>query len=217
MELHALHSQKVFLVDDHEIVRRGFQDLLQNKRDISVVGACASASEAIDRILALRPDVMIVDLHLHHESGVTVCREVRSADPAIKGMLLTAADDDEALLSAVIAGAHGYVLKDARALSLVDAIRCLGQGRPLLDVGARRRFMERLAALRDTSGGLTPGERETLGYVMDGLAGAGYGDPARVSAPSTERQVASLIPKLAYLLSGRDRRAEGRGQVHGTG
>src|SRR5262245_19122335 len=123
MERYVPRPLKVFIVDDHDIVRRGLEDLLGNKRDISVVGGSGSATESVRMIARSRPDVMMLDLHLRDGSGVTVCRQVRRFDPSIKGLLLTAAEDDEALASAVVAGAHGYLLKESRSSELVDALR----------------------------------------------------------------------------------------------
>ena len=195
------HAVKVFLLDDHAIVRRGLQDLLQNKRDISVVGESSSAVKATDMILALRPDVMLLDVHLPDGSGVTVCRQVRSVDPAIEALLLTAVDDEEALLSTVLAGADGYVLKEASNLYLVGAIRRLALGEPLVDPETRQRLLDRLARLSDTATGLTVREERTLAYIVDGLEGRRRREAPAAHEPELESEIPMLIPKLVDELS----------------
>jgi two-component system response regulator DevR len=208
MVVRAAGSVRVFLVDDHEVVRRGLQDLLENKRDISVVGECGSAAEATARVLATRPDVMILDLHLRDRNGVAVCRQVRSVDPTIKGLLLTAADDDEALLSTIVAGADGYVLKEARTLGLVEAIRQLARGEPLLTREARDVMIQRLAGL-EQSADLTAAQRRTLSQLVQSLAEPRTTDVVdqgdqRDLGDQTEGDVEMLIPKLvAELAKGR--------------
>src|SRR4051812_35721858 len=114
---------RVFLLDDHEIVRRGIKDLLESAGDIVVVGEAGSAAEAIRRIPPLRPDVAILDGRLPDGSGIDVCREVRSAHPEIAALILTSYDDDEALFSAIMAGAAGYVLKQVRGTDLLETVR----------------------------------------------------------------------------------------------
>lgn len=123
----------VFLLDDHEVVRRGLRELLETTSDISVIGESASASEATRRIPALRPDVAIFDARLPDGSGIDACREVRSVDPGIKGLILTSYDDGQALAAAVLAGASGYLLKDIKGNGLIDAIRRVAAGENLLD------------------------------------------------------------------------------------
>src|SRR5215216_5348531 len=119
---------RVFLLDDHEVVRRGLVDLLQAAGDIEVVGESGSAQEATRRIPALRPDVAVLDARLPDGSGIDVCRDVRAVDSTIKGLILTSYDDDEALFAAIMAGASGYVLKQIRGTDLVDAVRRVGPG-----------------------------------------------------------------------------------------
>src|SRR6188508_2344815 len=124
---------RVFLLDDHEIVRRGLVDLLQADGDIEVVGQSGSAQEAARRIPALRPDVAVLDGRLPDGSGIDVCREVRSVDPSIKALILTSYDDDDALFAAIMAGAAGYVLKQVRGNDLVDTIRRVAAGQSMID------------------------------------------------------------------------------------
>ena len=197
MERYVPRMLKVFIVDDHDIVRRGLEDLLGNKRDITVVGGSGSATESIRMIGRARPDVMMLDLHMRDGSGVTVCRQVRKADPAIKGLLLTAAEDDEALTSAVVAGAHGYVLKESRTIELVDALRRLGTGQPLLDPSASGRVLDWLR-VRHNDPKLSERERRTITYVLGGLKGKKPGEPADVSDERLEAEVGDLVRNLVW-------------------
>lgn len=197
MERYGARPLKVFIVDDHDIVRRGLEDLLGNKRDISVVGGSGSATEAVRKIARSRPDVMMLDLHMRDGSGVTVCRQVRKADPAIKGLLLTAAEDDEALTSAVVAGAHGYVLKESRTIELVDALRRLGSGEPLLRAPDVRRVVAWLTTQR-ADAKLSGRERRTIDYVLSGLEGTQPGDPVDASDEELEPEVGDLVRNLVW-------------------
>src|SRR6478736_3179345 len=124
---------RVYLLDDHEIVRRGLRELLESEGDIVVVGESGLAAEATRHIPALRPDVAILDGRLPDGSGIDVCREIRSRDPRIAGLILTSFDDDEALFSAIMAGAAGYILKDIRGVDLVTAVRRVAAGQSMLD------------------------------------------------------------------------------------
>ncbi len=130
---------KVFLLDDHEVVRQGIRTLLETAGGIVVVGESDSAEEAKRRIPALRPDVAILDGRLPDGSGIDVCREVRSVDPSIAALILTSYDDDEALFAAIMAGAAGYLLKQVRSSDLVETVRQVAAGRSMLDLPSRRR------------------------------------------------------------------------------
>src|SRR3984957_19141023 len=134
----------VFLLDDHEIVRRGVRDLLEAEPDIQVVGEAGTASSALARIPALRPDVAVLDMRLPDGDGVEVCREVRSRMPEVACLILTSFGDDEALFSAVMAGAAGYVLKQIRGTDLVSAVRTVAGGQSMLDPQATSKLMARL-------------------------------------------------------------------------
>src|SRR5436190_1028654 len=163
---------RVFLLDDHEVVRRGLADLLQAEGDSEVVGESGLAVEATHRIPALRPDVMILDARLPDGSGIDVCRDVRAVDPTIRGLILTSFEDDEALFAAIMAGAAGYVLKQIRGTDLVDAIRRVASGQSLLDPAVTQRVLERIRNpqhMPDQLKALTEQERKILGYVADGL------------------------------------------------
>src|SRR5499426_1711138 len=135
---------RVFLLDDHEVVRAGLRELLQHEGDIEVIGESGSALEAARRIPALRPDVAVLDARLPDGNGIDVCREVRSIDPTIQGLILTSYEDDEALFAAIMAGAAGYVLKQIRGTDLVDGIRRVAAGQSLLDPAVTARVLERL-------------------------------------------------------------------------
>src|SRR3954470_24672043 len=135
---------RVFLLDDHEVVRAGVRDMLQHDGDIEVIGESGSAVEASHRIPALRPDVAVLDARLPDGNGIDVCRDVRSVDPTIKGLILTSYEDDEALFAAIMAGASGYVLKQIRGTDLVDAVRRVAAGQSLLDPAVTQRVLERI-------------------------------------------------------------------------
>src|SRR5579859_138268 len=135
---------KVFLLDDHEIVRRGVRDLLEAEPDITVVGEAGTASSALARIPALRPDVAVLDVRLPDGDGVTVCRDIRSRLPQVACLMLTSFGDDEALFDAIMAGAAGYVLKQIRGTDLVGAVRTVASGQSMLDPRAASQLMARL-------------------------------------------------------------------------
>src|SRR6187402_3273998 len=162
---------RVFVLDDHEVVRRGLVDLLQADGDIEIVGESGSAREAARRIPALRPDVAVLDARLPDGNGIDVCRDIRAIDSTIKGLILTSYEDDEALFAAIMAGASGYVLKQIRGTDLVDAVRRVAAGQSLLDPAVTARVLERIRKgpdepdeLRD----LTDQERRILHLVAEG-------------------------------------------------
>lgn len=135
---------RVFLLDDHEVVRRGVHDLLDDEPDITVVGEAATVEQALVRVPALRPDVAVLDVRLPDGDGVTVCRELRSQMPDLACLMLTSFDDEEALLDSIMAGAAGYVLKQIQGSDLVSAVRTVARGQSLLDVGATTKLLARL-------------------------------------------------------------------------
>src|SRR6478752_3665496 len=140
----AERTVRVYLLDDHEVVREGLRALLESHDDIEVVGDSGSAVEAASRIPALRPDVAVLDARLPDGSGIEVCRTVRAVDPSIHGLILTSYDDDEALFSAIMAGASGYVLKQIRGSDLVDAVRQVAAGNSLIDPSMTATVLERV-------------------------------------------------------------------------
>jgi two-component system, NarL family, response regulator DevR len=190
---------RVFLLDDHEIVRRGLRELLQATDDIEVIGESGLAQQAARRIPALRPDVAIFDARLPDGSGIDVCREVRSVDPTIRGLILTSFDDDSALATAILAGASGYLLKDIKGNGLVDAIRRVAAGENLLDQARSRRLRERWAAPADVDPRLkqlTPQERRILDHVADGLTNRQIGETMSLAEKTVKNYVTSVLGKL---------------------
>ena len=147
---------RVFLLDDHEVVRRGLRDLLEQGGDIEVVGEAGRVDEALRRILAVRPDVAVLDARLPDGSGIEVCREIRSSLPSVACLILTSYDDDEALFAAIMAGAAGYVLKQIRGTDLVDAVYRVAQAQSLLDPAVTASV---LARLREGPPAADPGSR----------------------------------------------------------
>jgi DNA-binding NarL/FixJ family response regulator len=190
---------RVFLLDDHEVVRRGLCDLLQADGDIEVVGEAATAAEAIRRIPVLHPDVAVLDARLPDGSGIDVCREVRSLEPTIKGLILTSYEDDEALFAAIMAGAAGYVLKQIRGNDLVDAVRRVAAGQSLLDPAVTQRVLERIrhpleepAELR----ALTEQERRILGHIAEGMTNREIAGRMYLAEKTVKNYVSSLLAKL---------------------
>src|SRR4051795_9777372 len=190
---------RVYLLDDHEVVRQGLRALLESAGDIEVVGESGSAVEAIHRIPALRPDVAVLDARLPDGSGIDVCRAVRSVDPTIQALILTSYEDDEALFAAIMAGAAGYVLKQIRGTALVDGIRRVAAGQSLLDPAVTARVLDRIRRgpeqpdeLRD----LTEQERRILLLVAEGLTNREIAQRMFLSEKTIKNYVSSLLAKL---------------------
>ncbi len=190
---------RVYLLDDHEIVRRGLHELVESDGSISVVGESGSAVEATSRIPALRPDVAILDGRLPDGSGMDVCRDVRSVDPSIACLILTSYDDDEALFNAIMAGAAGYVLKQIQGTELLDAIHRVAHGLPLLNPVVTQRVLTRLRegpsadpALKE----LTDQERRILGLIAEGLTNRQIGERLFLAEKTVKNYVSSLLAKL---------------------
>lgn len=190
---------RVFLVDDHEIVRRGIAGLLGAEPDIEVVGEAATASQALARIAATRPDVALLDVRLPDGSGIDVCREVRSKHPEIGCLILTAYDDDEAVSAAVLAGASGYVLKDVRGGYLVDSLRQVANGRQLLDPSLARKVVKRIETTQSVDprlGSLSLRESQILGLIADGLTNREIGERLSLAEKTVKNYVSGLLSKL---------------------
>jgi DNA-binding NarL/FixJ family response regulator len=190
---------RVFLLDDHEIVRRGVRDLLEAEPDIVVIGEAGTAQSALARIPALRPDVAILDVRLPDGDGVTVCREIRSQLPQVACLMLTSFGDDEALFDAIMAGAAGYVLKQIRALDLVGAVRTVAAGGSLLDPEAATRVMRRMreeAARSDPLAELTGQERRILELIGEGLTNRQIGERMFLAEKTVKNYVSALFAKL---------------------
>jgi two-component system response regulator DevR len=190
---------RVFLLDDHEVVRRGLRALLEAGEDIDVVGESASAVEATERIKALKPDVAVLDGRLPDGSGIDVCRDVRSADDSIKVLILTSFDDDEALFGAILAGASGYVLKEIMGLDLVNAVRQVARGGSLIAPELTARVLDRVrngsAAVPELSN-LTPQELKLLGYIAEGMTNRQIGEQMFLAEKTVKNYVSSILAKL---------------------
>jgi two-component system response regulator DevR len=190
---------RVFLLDDHEIVRRGIADLVDAEPDISVVGEAGTAAEALARIPAVRPDVAVLDARLPDGSGIDVCRDIRSALPEVRCLILTSYDDDDAVFAAVMAGAAGYLLKQIRGSSLLDAIRQVAAGRSLLDPGVTERVLSRLregAPQDQRLAALTEREREILDLIAEGLTNRQIGERLFLAEKTVKNHVSALLAKL---------------------
>jgi len=189
----------VFLLDDHEIVRRGVRDLLESQPDIAVVGEAGTAEEALALIPRLRPDVAVLDVRLPDGNGITVCREIRSQVPSVGCLMLTSFGDDEALMDAIMAGAAGYVLKQIRGTDLIGAIRTVASGQSLIDHEAARRVMDRMreqAAGADPLAGLTTPEMKILELIGKGLTNRQIGERLFLAEKTVKNYVSSLFAKL---------------------
>ena len=189
----------VFLLDDHEIVRRGVRELLEAEPDITVVGEAGTAESALARIPALRPDVAVLDVRLPDGNGVAVCREIRSAMPQVACLMLTSFGDDDALFDAIMAGAAGYVLKQIRGTDLVGAVRTVAAGRSLLDPEAASRVMRRMrdqAERTDPLAGLTGQERKILELIGEGLTNRQIGERMYLAEKTVKNYVSALFTKL---------------------
>lgn len=190
---------RVFLVDDHEIVRRGVGELLSAEPDIEVVGEAATAAQARSRVGAIRPDVALLDVRLPDGSGIDVCRDLLSADPGIRCIMLTAYDDDEAIYAAVMAGASGYIIKDIRGGGLIESVRKVAAGHTLMDPSLKRRVVDRM---QDDSNEdprlatLSEREREVLALIADGLTNRQIGARLSLAEKTVKNYVSSMLSKL---------------------
>jgi len=190
---------RVFLLDDHEVVRRGLVDLLESQGDIEVVGEAGLAREATARIPAIRPDVMILDARLPDGSGIDVCRDVRAVDSSIKGLILTSYEDDEALFAAIMAGAAGYVLKQIRGTDLVDAVRRVAAGQSMLDPAVTQRVLERIRSGVEQPQelkALTDQERKILEHIAEGRTNREIAAEMFLAEKTVKNYVSSLLAKL---------------------
>ena len=190
---------RVFLLDDHEIVRRGIANLLSSEPDIEIVGEAGTAAEAVARIPAARPDIAVLDARLPDGSGIDVCRDIRSALPEVRCLILTSYDDNDAVFAAVMAGASGYLLKEVRGASLVDAIRQVAAGRSLLDPSVTERLLDKLRQPTEVDhrlSALTEREREILDLIADGLTNRQIGERLFLAEKTVKNYVSGLLAKL---------------------
>jgi DNA-binding NarL/FixJ family response regulator len=197
---------RVFLLDDHEVVRRGVRELLEAQEDFEVVGEAATAEEGLSRIPPTQPDVAIVDMRLPDGNGVEVCRDVRSRDSRIQCLILTSFADDEALFDAIMAGAAGYLLKQIKGTDLVDAIRRVASGQSLLDPEITARVLERLRKGPEEDerlARLTEQERKILDLIAEGLTNRQIAERIFLAEKTVKNYVSNLLAKL-----GMERRTE---------
>jgi two-component system, NarL family, response regulator DevR len=190
---------RVFLLDDHEIVRDGVRALLEGVTGMEVVGEAGTAAEALARIPPTRPDVAILDVRLPDGSGVEVCRELRSAHPEVQCLMLTSFADDEALFEAIVAGAAGYLLKQVRGTDIVDAIRRVAAGESLLDPTLTKRVLERMRQPPQEDqrlARLTGQERKILALIADGLTNRQIGECMFLAEKTVKNYVSNLLAKL---------------------
>jgi two-component system, NarL family, response regulator DevR len=189
---------KVFLLDDHEVVRRGLADLLGSQTGVRVVGEAATAAEALARVPAVRPDVAILDARLPDGSGIDVCRDIRSATPDVRCLILTSYDDNDAVLAAIMAGASGYLLKEVRGAAIVQAVRDVAAGKSLLDPAVTERSFARLRSTpTDTRyESLTDREREVLDLIAAGLTNREIAERLFLAEKTVKNYVSGLLAKL---------------------
>ncbi|AOR30409.1 DNA-binding response regulator [Streptomyces fodineus] len=192
---------RVFLLDDHEVVRRGVRDLLNDEPDIEVIGEAGTVEQALVRVPALRPQVAVLDVRLPDGDGVRVCRELRSRMPELACLMLTSFDDEEALLDSIMAGACGYVLKQIQGSDLVSAVRTVAVGQSLLDASATAKLMARLRGGQqpkepDGLPGLTDREREILALIGEGLTNRQIGQRLYLAEKTVKNHISRLLAKL---------------------
>ena len=189
---------RVFLVDDHEVVRRGIADMINAEPDLEVVGEASTARQAVARVAATVPDVAVLDVRLPDGSGIDVCRTIRSANPGVQCLMLTAYDDDEASYSAVLAGASGYVLKDIRGQHLVESIRRVARGESLVQKAVTRKVVTELTgtAADSPASNLTTRERQVLELIAEGLTNRQIGDQLDLAEKTVKNYVSGLLAKL---------------------
>jgi DNA-binding NarL/FixJ family response regulator len=217
-------TTRVFLMDDHEIVRRGLRELIDAEDDLEVVGEAGSAEEAHHRIPVADPHVAVLDVRLPDGSGIEVCREIRSRSPEIACVMLTSFADDEAVYAAILAGAAGYLLKQIRGSDLIDGIRRVGRGESLLDPAVTTRVLERLRHREenDELAVLTPQERNILDLIAEGLTNRQIGERMFLAEKTVKNYVSNVLSKLgmsrrAEAAAYAARLAERRGHTPGAG
>lgn len=190
---------RVFLVDDHEIVRRGVRSMLEEQGDIEVVGEASTAAQALPAILDLAPDVCVLDAQLPDGSGIDVCREMRAVDPEIKGLILTSFDDEDAITSAILAGAAGYVLKQIESNSLISGIRLVASGHTLIDPVIASRVVQQVQFHRrafDVLAELTPQQSKILFLIAEGLTNRQIAERLFLAEKTVKNHVTGLLARL---------------------
>ncbi len=188
--------KRVFLVDDHEIVRRGVAELINAEPDLEVVGEASTVKQALGRIAATLPDIAVLDVRLPDGSGIDLCRDIRSAHPEVQCLMLTAYDDDEASYTAVLAGAAGYVLKDIRGTGLLDSIRKVANGHSLVDPSVSKRVVVRATEARTPDTELSLRERQVLELIAEGLTNRQIAERLELAEKTVKNYVSGLLAKL---------------------
>jgi len=189
----------VFLLDDHQVVRRGLKDMLEDEPDFEVVGEGSTAAEALARVPALRPRVAVLDVRLPDGDGVTVCRELRSKLPELTCLMLTSFPDEEALFDAIMAGASGYLLKQTLGADLVEAVRTVAGGESLLDPRLAAKVMAKLRAAdekKDPLAQLTAQEHKVLDLIGEGLTNRQIAERMFLAEKTVKNYVSALLAKL---------------------
>jgi two-component system, NarL family, response regulator DevR len=190
---------RVFLLDDHELVREGIRSLLESDQDLEVVGEASTASEALTRVPLANPDVTILDVRLEEGSGIEVCRELRSANPDLICLMLTSFADDDALYASVMAGAAGYVLKQIKARDLIEDVKKVAKGESLMDPKAVARVVQRIANPPKTDSAmdfLSPQERRILEHISEGMTNKQIGETMFLAEHTVKNYVTGLLRKL---------------------
>lgn len=199
-------ATRVLVVDDHEVVREGLRTLIAKQKGLTLVGEAATVKDAVEAAARAKPDVVIMDIRLPDGSGIEACRTIRAARPATGVIMLTSYADDEALFASILAGAAGYLLKDAKGQSVVDAISAVAQGRSLLDPTITGKVLERVRKGPDEDPGLaslTDQERKVLEHVAEGKTNREIGEIMFLSEKTVKNYVSRILDKL-----GLARRAE---------
>lgn len=191
----------ILIVDDHEVVRMGLRTLLEQKEGLEVVGEAANAAEAVERSLDSRPDVVLMDVRLPDESGIEACRKIRAADPGIRVLMLTSYSDEEAIFSAIMAGASGYLLKQIGAEQLYQAVIGVGNGESLLDPKLSKAVVDRVYQICDGAPGreidsLSDREKEILKLIAEGLTNQEIADRIFLSQKTVRNYVSSIFQKI---------------------
>ncbi|MBC2932310.1 response regulator transcription factor [Nocardioides sp. zg-1228] len=189
---------RVYLLDDHVVVRRGLRAVLEAEDGIAIVGESGTVAEAVPQIRELVPDVAVLDGRLPDGSGIDVCREVRSAEPRVQALILACDDDEDAMVDSVLAGASGYVLKTADERELVDAVRAVGHGQSLVGSDVALRVVERMGARNQAPGlsRLTDGEWRVLDLIAEGMTNRQIGERLHLAEKTVKNQITGLLAKL---------------------
>ncbi|MCL5885650.1 MAG: response regulator transcription factor [Actinobacteria bacterium] len=191
----------LFLVDDHEVVRRGLKELIESDSEIKVVGEAATAQEAVEKIPSVAPDVAVLDVRLPDGSGVEVCREIRAKSPEVYCLMLTSFSDDEALFSSIMAGASGYLLKQVKGRELISAIKRVANGESLLDPALIRKVMDKIRSDTDIDeriARLTPQERAILKLIAEGKSNRQIASDMFLSEKTVKNYVSNMLGKMGF-------------------